>query len=68
VIAWAEAVTNLTAPADDAAFAAMQAHFDDADIVELTFLASAWNLSNRFAEALHLVVEPPGQRIEFGED
>jgi len=24
-----------------------------------------WNMSGRMAEALHLVVEPPGKRIEF---
>lgn len=65
VIRWAEAVTNLTAPSDQEAFEELKKHFSDADIVELTYLASAWNLSNRLAEALHLVVEPPGQRITF---
>ena len=65
VIRWAEAVTERTANGDDGAFAAMRAHFDDREIVELTLICSMWNLSNRFAEALRLVVEPPGQRIAF---
>ncbi len=43
----------------------MRAHFDDQEIVELTLICSMWNLSNRFAEALRLVVEPPGKRITF---
>jgi alkylhydroperoxidase family enzyme len=65
VVHWAEAVTNLTAHGDERGFADLKRFFDDGEIVELTFLASMWNLSNRFAEALHLVVEPPGQRITF---
>ena len=41
-------------------------HFNhDPEIVELTLICSMWNLSNRFAEALRLVVEPPGKRITF---
>lgn len=58
-------MTERTAHGDDDAFAAMRAHFNDREIVELTLICSMWNLSNRFAEALRLVVEPPGQRIAF---
>ena len=58
-------MTERTANGDDEAFAAMRAHFDDREIVELTLICSMWNLSNRFAEALRLVVEPPGKRISF---
>jgi alkylhydroperoxidase family enzyme len=65
VIGWAEAVTNMTAHGDEAAFEAMKQHFNNRQIVELTLICSMWNLSNRFAESLHLVVEPPGHRIEF---
>jgi alkylhydroperoxidase family enzyme len=43
----------------------MQKHFTTRQIVELTFLCGMWNLSGRVAEALHLVVEPPGKRITF---
>lgn len=43
----------------------MQKYFTARQIVELTFICGMWNLSGRVAEALHLVVEPPGQRIAF---
>ena len=43
----------------------MQRHFTTRQVVELTFLCGMWNLSGRVAEALHLVVEPPGRRITF---
>ena len=47
----------------------MQRHFNTRQIVELTFLCGMWNLSGRVAEALHLIVEPPGRRIAFqGKD
>lgn len=64
-IGWADEVTHLRAKGNDAAFAAMQSHFSTRQIVELTFLVGMWNLSGRVAEALHLVVEPPGKRIAF---
>jgi alkylhydroperoxidase family enzyme len=67
VIAWAEAVTRLSAEYDDDAFRAMREHFTVPQIVELTFIVSMWNLSNRFARALQLQLEPPGRRIEFQE-
>jgi alkylhydroperoxidase family enzyme len=63
-INWAEKVTLHQAKDDDAAFAAMQAHFSTRQIVELTFLCGMWNASGRF-DALHLMVEPPGERIAF---
>jgi len=58
-------VTHLRAKQNEAAFAAMQKHFTPRQIVELTFICGMWNLSGRVAEALHLVVEPPGKRISF---
>ena len=57
----------MTAKGNDAAFEAVQRHFTTRQIVELTFLCGMWNLSGRVAEALHLVVEPPGRRITFQE-
>ena len=66
VIHWAEQVTNQRAYHDDDAFAALAAHFDTRRVVELTFLCCMWNLSGRLTEALHLMVEPPGERIGFG--
>jgi len=64
-IAWAEAVTSFQARDDDELFAAMQSHFSDQQIVELTVLCGMWNWSNRLTEALHVVLEPPGERINF---
>lgn len=62
---WADEVTNLRAKRNRAAWEAMSEHFTNRQIVELTVLCGMWNLSGRVAEALHLVVEPPGKRIEF---
>ena len=64
-IGWAEEVTHLRAKQNEAAFEAMRRNFTTRQIVELTFICGMWNLSGRVAEALHLVVEPPGKRIAF---
>jgi len=64
---WAEAVTNMTARDDDAAFAAMNEHFTEKQIVELTVFCGMWNYSNRLCEALHIDLEQPEQRIDFQE-
>ena len=64
-VRWAEAVTNLAARDDDEAFAAMQRHFTDKEIVELTVFCGMWNYSNRLCEALHVDLERPDKRIEF---
>jgi AhpD family alkylhydroperoxidase len=64
-IRWAEAVTNMTARDDDAAFAAMKQHFSEKQIVELTVFCGMWNYSNRLCEALHVDLERPEQRITF---
>src|SRR5215468_11245724 len=64
-IRWAETVTNMTARDDDAAFQAMQQHFSEQQIVELTVFCGMWNYSNRLCEALHIDLERPDKRIEF---
>ena len=64
-IRWAETVTNMTARDDDAAFQAMQQHFSEQQIVELTVFCGMWNYSNRLCEALHIDLEHPERRIEF---
>jgi len=64
-VRWAERVTRFEARDDDELFAAMQAEFTDEQIVELTVLVGMWNFSNRLTEALHVELEPPGQRINF---
>lgn len=65
VIRWADEVSKLTAKHNDFAFSEMKKYFSDRQIVELTFICGMWHLSGRLAEAFHLVVEPPGGRIEF---
>jgi alkylhydroperoxidase family enzyme len=64
-IRWAEAVTLMQARDDDDAFAAMQRHFSEKQIVELTVFCGMWNYSNRLCEALHVDLERPDKRIEF---
>jgi alkylhydroperoxidase family enzyme len=64
-IRWAEVVTNMTARDDEAAFQAMQRHFTEKQIVELTVFCGMWNYSNRLCEALHIDLERPEQRIAF---
>ena len=64
-IRWAEAVTLMQARDDDDAFAAMQKHFTEKQIVELTVFCGMWNYSNRLCEALHVDLERPDKRIEF---
>lgn len=67
VIRWADDVSGLTAKNNDLAFEEMKKYFSNREIVELTFICGMWHLSGRLAEALHLVVEPLGGRIEFQE-
>jgi alkylhydroperoxidase family enzyme len=66
-IRWTDEVSHLRAKRNEAAFEEMKKHFTTRQIVELTFICGMWNLSGRVAEALHLVVEPPGKRIVFQE-
>lgn len=68
VIRWADEVSKFTAKSNDFAFSEMKRHFTARQIVELTFICGMWHLSGRLAEALHLVVEPPGGRIEFQKE
>ena len=68
VIRWADAVTHLTAKQNEFAFDEIKKYFTNRQIVELTFICGMWNLSGRLAEALHLVVEPPGGRIAFQKE
>jgi alkylhydroperoxidase family enzyme len=64
-VRWAEAVTQMTARDDDAAFAEMGKYFSEKQIVELTVFCGMWNYSNRLCEALHVDLERPDKRIEF---
>ncbi|WP_018412155.1 carboxymuconolactone decarboxylase family protein [Methyloversatilis thermotolerans] len=55
---WAESLTRIADSApDDAQFAALQAHFDDAQIAELTFVVATINAWNRIAISMRQPVE-----------
>jgi uncharacterized peroxidase-related enzyme len=58
-LAWAESLTRLPdGHADrDAEFAALQAHFSDQEIVELTWAIAAINAWNRMAISMHQPVD-----------
>ncbi|MBT3351259.1 MAG: hypothetical protein HOC91_12730 [Nitrospinaceae bacterium] len=58
----------MTAKQNKTAFEEMEKYFSRRQIVELTFICGMWHLSGRLAEALHLVVEPPGGRIAFQDE
>jgi alkylhydroperoxidase family enzyme len=64
-VRWAQAVTDFQARDDDELFEELKKHFSEQQIVELTVLVGMWNFSNRLTEALHVVLEPPGERINF---
>jgi len=68
VLDWSSSVTHLKASRDDEAFKNMKTHFTDEEIVELTYTTSLWNCSTRFADALHLTAEAPGEGIDWGTD
>ena len=64
-IAWADAVTYMTASGDEDAFQRMTTRFSEQQIVELTVLCCMWNFSNRFTEAFHIQPESAGKRLRF---
>jgi len=58
VVAWAEAVAAGPGPVADAPRAALREHFGDHEVVELTLLAGATLMLNRFCTALELPTPP----------
>lgn len=58
VVAWAEAVADGPGPVADAPRAALREHFGDHEVVELTLLAAATLMLNRFCTALELPTPP----------
>lgn len=58
VLAWVDGVNINEAKRDKAAYAALEAHFDGGQIVELTALAGMCALLDRFANALELAPDP----------
>lgn len=64
-IAWVDAVTDMSASANNEVFERIKGHFSDQQVVELTVLCCMWNFSNRFTDAFHIPPEPEGQRLRF---
>jgi uncharacterized peroxidase-related enzyme len=59
VVRWAEAVTRNEAARDKAAFEALAEHFDEHEIVEITWLSAMFNMLNRVHDSLLLDIESP---------
>ena len=55
-LGFAEAMTPTGSTVPDAVFDALTAHWDAAQVVELTAVIALFNYFNRFAEALHVPV------------
>jgi alkylhydroperoxidase family enzyme len=53
-----EHVTRNTASDRDDVFAELRAHFNDAEIVELTLISGMFNMFNRFMDSLRVPLEP----------
>jgi uncharacterized peroxidase-related enzyme len=62
LLRWTDAVAQNTAAEDDAAFAELKRHYSDAEIAELTLMASWFNGWNRFTRSLHIQLEPSDER------
>ena len=58
LIAWADAVAVGPGSPGDACFAAVRAHYGEAEVVELTLLVGATLMLNRFCTALDLPTAP----------
>lgn len=58
LLAWTDAVALGPGPVPAAARAALAAHFDDPEVVELTLLVAATVMLNRFCTALELPTSP----------
>ena len=61
VVRWAEVVTTNEAARDKAAFEALAEHFDDDEIVEITWLSAMFNMLNRVHDSLLLDIELPDE-------
>lgn len=56
-VLWAEHVTRNTAKHRDDVAEEVQKHFTDAEFVELTFVASYFNMRNRYHDSLKLPLD-----------
>ena len=60
-IAWADLVTRNEAHADPAAYARLEASYDDEQIVELTLAACLFNFLNRFNDSMWIELDDGAQ-------
>ena len=58
LLAWVDAVAGGVGPVDPSLRAGLAGHFDDYEVVELTLLAGATLMLNRFCTALELPTSP----------
>lgn len=58
LVAWVDAIAGEVGPVDPRIATEMQEHFEDHEIVELTLLAGATMMLNRFCTALELPTSP----------
>jgi AhpD family alkylhydroperoxidase len=58
-IAWAEAMTNNTAPRDEAAWQSMKKNFTDTEIVEISLASAMFNMINRLNDSFWTELETP---------
>ncbi|MGZ5122471.1 MAG: carboxymuconolactone decarboxylase family protein [Burkholderiales bacterium] len=57
VLAWSEAMTLNTAKRDDAVWASMRRHFNDAEIVEISLATAMFNMINRLNDSFRTELE-----------
>ena len=65
VIRWAKALTDLSAPGDDAAFAGVKNIFSEKEIVELTLFTCLFNAWNRLQDGFHNPVEAMNDQVQW---
>ncbi len=66
-IAWTEHLTERTFRRHPEAFAALKAHFSDAQIVEITLVSGFFNMWNRFTDSLEIELEPEEMQSLYGK-
>jgi alkylhydroperoxidase family enzyme len=65
VVRWAAALTDNSAPGDDAAFEVLKGIFTEREMVELTLFTCLFNAWNRFQGGFHNPVEAISDQIQW---
>lgn len=60
-IQWAECVINNTAGGRDDVFEKVRKHFSEAELVELTMVATYFDMRNKFNDAMRIPIEEQDQ-------